>query len=279
MSFDFSESGAVSITMKKATDEILRDHYKGGTATTPAASDLYEVGTSADLCEDDKAELYSVAYKLLHISKRTRPDLLPVTQYLTTRVTKPNERDLAKSMRALQYLHATRELGIRLTTDPGPISIKAYVDASYGVHPDMRSQTGCVISLGGGPIYVSSSKQKLNTKSSCESEFVALSDKASQIIWSRELLGWLSDQDDPPAATIYEDNMATIQLVKLGRPASEKTRHINIRRFFVTDRVKAGDIKLEYLPTDKMIADYMTKPLQGAKFVEMRNMLLNWVAV
>ena len=279
MLFDFSEVGALRVTMPKATTELLRDHHKGGTALTPAVSNLYEPGDSPPLGKDDKATMYSITFKLLHIAKRARPDLLPATQYLTTRVSAPNEDDMKKADRVLQYLAGTTELGICLKTDPGPISIKAFIDASYGAHNDGRSQTGCVITLGSGPVYVSSSKQKLNTKSSCESEFVALSDKISQVIWSREVLAWLTGQESPPPAKVYEDNMAVIHLVKRGRPASEKSRHIDIRRFFVTDRVRTGDISIEHLQTDHMVADFMTKPLQGTKFVDMRNMLLNWVAV
>ena len=63
------------------------------------------------------------------------------------------------------------------------VSILAYVDASYGVHPDMKSHTGCVIGIGCGPVYSKSTCQKLNTKSSTEAELVASSDSTSQIIF------------------------------------------------------------------------------------------------
>ena len=46
--------------------------------------------------------------------------------------------------------------------------------------------------------------------------------------------------------------------------------------FFVTDRVKAGEIRVEYIHTDEMIADILTKPLQGEKFRNLRAALLNW---
>ena len=48
------------------------------------------------------------------------------------------------------------------------LRIFAFVDASYGVHMDGKSHMGPVISLGTGPIYVKSGKQKCVTKSSCE---------------------------------------------------------------------------------------------------------------
>ena len=52
------------------------------------------------------------------------------------------------------------------------------------------------------------------------------------------------------------------------------SKHIHIRYFFATDKIEKKEIRLIYCPTDKMIADYSTKPLQGAKFVEFRDLML-----
>ena len=65
-------------------------------------------------------------------------------------------------------------------------------------------------------------------------------------------------------------------LIKNGKSNSERTRHIAIRFFFVSDRVNSNEIKLEYLETENMIADVLTKPLQGELFKMLRDKLLNW---
>ena len=109
----------------------------------------------------------------------------------------------------------------------GTPTVTAYVDASYGVHPDMKSHTGCLVTLGAGPIYAKSGTQKLNTKSSTEAELVGMSDSGDQIIWTRNFLSALSY--NMPPATIYQDNMSTIQLIKNGRSNSEKARHVDIK--------------------------------------------------
>ena len=77
-------------------------------------------------------------------------------------------------------------------------------------------------------------------------------------------------------AVVYQDNMSTISLVKNGKSNSYKTRHIAIRFFFVSDRVASKEIKIEYMPTGEMLADILTKPLQGAIFIKLRDRLLNW---
>ena len=52
--------------------------------------------------------------------------------------------------------------------------------------------------------------------------------------------------------------------------------NVNIRFFFIKDKIDSGELELEYLPTEDMIADVLTKPLQGELFRKLRNQLLNW---
>ena len=44
--------------------------------------------------------------------------------------------------------------------------------------------------------------------------------------------------------------------------------------FFITDQVEKGNVVIEYCGTDNMVADFMTKPLQGEKFKKFRKMIL-----
>ena len=75
---------------------------------------------------------------------------------------------------------------------------------------------------------------------------------------------------------VYQDNKSSILLETNGRASSSKrTRHLNVRYFFVKDRVDSGEVRIEYCPTEEMIADYFTKPLQGALFYKMRDLIMN----
>jgi len=95
-----------------------------------------------------------------------------------------------------------------------------------------------------------------------------------QIMWTRYFLeaqGYSCDD-----CIVFQDNESTILLATNGRASSSRrTRHVNIRYFFVTDRIEAGELRVEYCPTKKMIADFFTKPLQGALFYELRDFILN----
>ena len=66
---------------------------------------------------------------------------------------------------------------------------------------------------------------------------------------------------------MFQDNQSAFLLKKNGKKSSSKrTRHIKIRYYFITDRIKNDELEIEYCPTDKMVADYFTKPLQGKNF-------------
>jgi len=151
---------------------------------------------------------------------------------------------------------------------------KWWIDASYAVHPDMKSHTGGVFSLGKGAVYATSTRQKINTKSSTEAELVGIADLMPQVMWTRY---FLEGQGFPVnKSIIYQDNQSAMLLEQNGRTSSSKrTRHINIRYYFITEKVQNGEILVEYCPTKDMIADFFTKPLQGAQFTTFRNFIMN----
>lgn len=75
---------------------------------------------------------------------------------------------------------------------------------------------------------------------------------------------------------VYRDNQSSMKLELNGKASSGKrTRHFNIKYFFITDLIHRGEVKTEYCPTEYMIADYMTKPLLGRKFHLFRQAIMN----
>jgi hypothetical protein len=77
---------------------------------------------------------------------------------------------------------------------------------------------------------------------------------------------------------LNQDNQSTIKLADNGKASSGKgTQHINIRYFFITDRIARKEIAIQYCPTKQMIADYFTKPLQGELFYKFRDQIMGVV--
>ena len=169
------------------------------------------------------------------------------------------------------YLNGCPALGLTLRATDG-IRVIAYVDASFATHADCKSHTGGFITMGTAPIYVTSTKQETVANSSGVGEFLGLSGMVPQIIWVRDFL--IEQGYDMGPAKIFEDNMAAIALAARGYSNSARTKHIAIRYFFVKDRIDAGEIEIEHLGTAQMLADYLTKPLQGELFRRMRDGLM-----
>ena len=152
--------------------------------------------------------------------------------------------------------------------------VKLWVDGSYTMHPDMRSQTGGTMSLGKGAIISTSIKQKMNTKTSTETELIAADDLMPHILWTNYLLNWQGYNSKD--TILYQDNKSAILLEKNGKKSSSKrTNHIAIRNYFITDRFKADELNIEYCPMGDMVADYFTRPLQGKKFYQFRKEIMN----
>ena len=77
---------------------------------------------------------------------------------------------------------------------------------------------------------------------------------------------------DIPPVTVYQDNQAAIRLSENGVASSARTRHIDIdiRYFFIQDRINNGDVKVEHLNAKSMVAGYLTKPLVDELFYKLR---------
>ena len=245
-----------------------------GTAVTPAANYLFQVKEGSTLLDDDTAEIFHhLVAKLLYLCKRVRPDIMTAVAFLTTRVSKPDVDDYRKLARCIKYLRDCPNLALTLEAgDSG--SLEWWVDASFAVHNDMKSHTGAVLSMGKGGVMSISTKQKLNTKSSTEAELVGVDDGMPMVLWTRNFLK--AQGYDVTDNVVYQDNQSAILLERNGKASSgRRTRHIDIRYFFATDRIAKGEMRVEYCPTEDMIADFFTKPLQGSLFRKFRALIMN----
>ena len=84
-----------------------------------------------------------------------------------------------------------------------------------------------------------------------------------------------------PKITLAKDNESEIRTMLVNGKASytSNSKHVAIKHFWCTDRMKKGDISVRHCPTEKMIADYMSKPLQGKLFVTFRNVIMGWTHI
>ena len=191
--------------------------------------------------------------------KRGKSDLETSISFLCSRMSCSTEQDWIKLKRTLRFLNCTirdeRIIGIDDIT-----KIHTYSDASYAVHNNMRSHTGDLMIPGGGVVHSRSPKQKLDSKSSIESEIIGVSDYLSYALW----MGYFTEHQGYKLNEnlVHQDNQSSIKMEVNGRNScTGNSQHIKIRYFFTKDLVNKKEIRIEYCPPERILSDYNTKPL------------------
>jgi hypothetical protein len=255
------------ITMKSYIDDVLKSYgAEVKTCVTPAKANLFSVDKGAKRI--DGVLFHSIVAKLLYLGKRGRPDILLPIQFLCTRVKGPTVEDKRKLERVLGYLKLTR-VWTRVFDKSSFHQAMSFVDASFATHEDGKGQSGCMVFLGNTLVHEACRKQKIVTKDSTEAELVALSDYLEEGAMVEEFLidlGTLMGTDfiDTPFV-LYQDNRSTITLVETGG-GKYRTKYMKVRQAYVTERLGTHELSIAYIHTSRMIADILTKPLQGEQF-------------
>ncbi|KAI3635416.1 hypothetical protein MIR68_006550 [Amoeboaphelidium protococcarum] len=208
---------------------------------------------------------------LLYAACATRPDISAAVGKVCKFSQNPGVKHWQAVKRILRYLKGTSNLGILLGGHHGTV-IQGWSDADWAGDIDQRKSTGgYVFKLSDSPVSWSSKLQNVVALSSCESEYIALANSAKEAMWLRQLMKDIGYKQEE-ATVINEDNQGSIALVK-GGSAHSRSKHIDVRHHFIRYCVQNGDLRIVYCPTEKMIADIMTKALPASKFVELRALL------
>jgi hypothetical protein len=145
------------------------------------------------------------------------PDTCTAIAFLTTRVREPDKEDWTKLFYLMRYIRSTRTIPLILSAN-GSVILKWWVDASFAVHPNMRGHLVGGLSLGRGFPILSSTKQKLKTRSSKETEIVGADDFMPAICWTRYFMkvqGY-GVKDN----VLFQDNKSSVLLEKNGKASS-----------------------------------------------------------
>jgi hypothetical protein len=248
MTFDYRIPGQVKITMLDYVDEIIAAFDKAepkgvGTRTSAAPDSLFKFDEDCEKLAQAKAvEFHNLVAKTLYATKRARPDTCTAIAFLTTRVREPYKDDWTKLVHLMRFIRGTRTMPLILSANRSGI-LKWWVYASFAVHPNMRGHLGGGLSLGRGFPIASSTKQKLNTRSSTETEIVGADDFMPAICWTRYFMK--AQGYGVKHNVVLQDNKSSILLEKNGKASSSKPmKHINIRYLFITDRVKKEEVSV-----------------------------------
>jgi Reverse transcriptase (RNA-dependent DNA polymerase) len=273
--WDFHEKGIVKVSQTGMIQDLVASREKfhndrgtdfTGKRLSPAAPYLFNRTPDATLLSVADAKIFHThVATALYLANRTRPLIGPAIGELCGCVKAPTVEDDRKLDRVISYLKVTRDDPLRLgCTMPPRVTVS--IDAAFANRLNMRSTIGMCVTLGIGFSIMCSKMQKLNSKSSTESEFIAASDGMNILIWYQ---GYKKQ-----SVRLEQDNQSCIALLNKGRSTAETTRFIEIRMFWISDYFKNGAVEVVYVPTEDMTADYFTKPLQGAIFSKMSKKIM-----
>ena len=235
---------------------------------TPAATHL-------KLSKDEAGEaidqsLYrSIIGSLLYLTA-SRPDIAYSVGACARYQANPKVSHLTQAKRIIRYIAGTIDLGLLYSFDT-PATLVGYCDADWaGCTADRKSTSGGCFYLGNNLISWFSKKQNCVALSTAESEYIAAGSSCTQLLWMKQMLEEYKVKQD--VMTLYCDNISAINISK--NPVQHsKTKHIEIRHHFIRELVEEKKIVLEYISTDKQIADIFTKALDTNRFESLRTSL------
>ncbi|GFT67944.1 retrovirus-related Pol polyprotein from transposon RE2 [Trichonephila clavipes] len=201
--------------------------------------------------------------ELLYLANRTRPDISFVMSYLYQFNHNPEKRYYNLAKRVLRYLMGSKDKKLFYENEFGILNASS--DASWGNAENGKSFSGGVVLLGNSLILWKCRKQKSVSLSTCEAELFSISEICKDIIWTVNLLTELKcEKFINNAVTLNSDSQAAIQWIK-GTRSSNKSRHMNLRFHFIKDLIEDTVIKLEYVQTEFLISDFLTKAMNVEK--------------
>lgn len=150
----------------------------------------------------------------------------------------------------------------------GGAAVCGWVDSDYGGDKESRkATTGFDFTLNGTAVSSRGRLQKMVSTSTATAEYVAAAEVTKVSMWLRPVVGGLGEDRGP--VTSHEDNRACIAMAS-NAGSSERTKNVDIGYHFVRDCVDRGQVKLQYVPTDKQLADGLTNALAFERFIAFR---------
>ena len=210
-----------------------------------------------ELCEKPMREAVG---NLLWVSGMTRPDIVNAVRAVARQTHNPSSRYWEAVVKIIAYLKRTKEPGL-LFLIGGDFVLSVYVDADYASQSNWRrSVSGVVVMLGGTVISASSSTQHCVTLSTSEAEYVAITQGARMILFTKAVLEFLQPQISGRTVDVFEDNQGAIALAENPMSAG-RTKHIDVRYHFIRELVEKKVLRMVYCKTEEQPADELTEPL------------------
>ena len=223
---------------------------------------------SLEIQEMQKIPYASAVGSLMYAQVCTRPDIAYIVGVLGRYLSNPGIDHWKAAKKVMRYLKRTRDYMLTYRRSDH-FEVIGYSDSDFaGCQDSRRSTSGYIYLLGGGAISWRSAKQTLIASSTMAAEFVACYEASNHGIWLRNFVTGLRIVDGiERPLKLYCDNKSAV-LYSNNNRSSTKSKHIDIKFLVVKERVQSGQICIEHLGTNSMIADPLTKGLPPKVFHE-----------
>lgn len=214
--------------------------------------------------------LYRSVVGMLQYVCVTRPDISFCVNKLSQFMNSPSDNHWRAVKRVLRYLAGTLDHGLYFSK--GQPDLVCYSDADWASSvDDRRSISGYVVYIGPNLIAWCSKKQSVVSRSSAEAEYHSLANCVSELLWIKQLM----DEVGIAVAktpVIWCDNSSAVSVAE--NPTHHaRMKHVDIDHHFEREKILAGLLQVNFVPSDQQIADVLTKPVTPKNFAWFRRAL------
>ena len=216
-----------------------------------------------------KAVPYSLIMgSLMHAQVYTRPNIAFVVDVLGTYLNDPGQNHWKTAKKVLRYLQGTKDLMLTYRhTDT--LEVVGFSDSDYACCVgDKKFTSSYIFMMVEGVVSWKSVKQTLTASSITEAEYVACYEPTCHAIWLRNFISTLEVVHSiSRPLKLFCDNSTTVSFSRNTRSTS-RSKHIDVKFFFVKEKVAKSLISVEHTPMTSMFADPLTKGLPICMFQE-----------
>jgi hypothetical protein len=233
--------------------------------TSPMDSKIHPTRRYGPVTADEAAYMAKFPYgsivgALNYLASTSRPDIAYAVSVLARYLNDPRYPHAVAAKRVLRYLQGTKHLKLVYGQQKEGEPFITYSDADHGGCLDTgRSTSGYMVRVGGAAVSWRSKLQTMVTLSTTEAEYIAAVEAGKEIIWMSNIHGELGQSITSPP-TLFIDNQSAIQVAK--NPEHHgRMKHLDLKYFWLRDRVGTGELRPVHVPTNENAADLLTKPL------------------
>ena len=253
----------------KTLEEIFRElvnnlpNYK--TPGTPGKG-LIRSENGITITKEEQKLYRSGTGKSLYLVQHSRPDIANAVRELSKVLDATTPTAFKEMKRIIKYVLDTKKLGLKIEQQiqnkDSMWRIVGFLDSNYAGDKDTRTAVGgYIIYLCGAPNCQRSRAQKTVTLISTETDWIALSEAAKEVLYIAKILKALG-VDIEYTITIHVDNTAAV-FMATNVTTSQRMRHVDSRTKFVVRYTEDGTLKIVFVRGTENEADIMTKNVNG----------------